>query len=347
MADHPDYAYALYYRSSCLPWNAPPDEDSAVSLLLRAVEIEPDNYLFLEALLGLAEGFPPEAVGGGVADFDFDPGTLASHREAMYEAGKAYASWWQTVDPDPDDPPTDEFWQHVVWNGPVGAGRYIHAAAAREGDLAAAEAIRERLNRDLGLDALDYGAENARASLALACHPGLYYLGMEEACVSAVEKLGQRASAAGEPLQGYVLKAIDHAAGKLRRNACAAATGAGIAASLLIADPVKCSPGATETAPVRRLRAVLEYHGGPRSSEHHRVHAQGFLGGDDRLEGLRAAVRSDAENTRARCDLARALASRGDAEEAAALYANPECMDSGDFAWGDISAQPDAGSDGP
>ena len=47
------------------------------------------------------------------------------------------------------------------------------------------------------------------------------------------------------------------------------------------------------TDDLARLRAVLERHGGVRSSEHHRGHAQGFLGDGDRLEGLRTALRME------------------------------------------------------
>ena len=354
-ADHPDYAYALYFRSFCVPPVArQPGGESAVDLLRRAAEIEPDNYLVLQWLLMSVEGHPPEAA-GGVSDID--PGALAAYREAMYEAGRASADWWRAVMKDPDDPPTEEYWQATVWRGPLSAARYIHAAAVREGDLAAAAAIQTRLRRDLGLDELDYGTESARASLALACHPSLYgYLGLEEVCLSGVEKLAGRASADGLPLPGYVLEAVDHATGTLRHAACTASKGASIAGRLSIA-PGECLPGVTETAAVRRLRAVLEHHGGAWSSEHRRILAQGFLGGDNRLEGLRDALRAAAENARARCDLARALIARGDSAGAAALDADPECVETADFAWGDIrrpldgqsamSIVPDAGADRP
>ena len=90
-----------------------------------------------------------------------------------------------------------------------------------------------------------------------------------------------------------------------------------------------------------RLRAVLEHHGGVRSSEHHRVHAQGFLGDGDRLDGLRTALHMDPENARARCDLARALSARGKAAETTAVLGDgdPEACslenDSWGFTWGD------------
>ena len=90
-----------------------------------------------------------------------------------------------------------------------------------------------------------------------------------------------------------------------------------------------------------RLRAVLEHHGGAWSSEHHRVHAQGFLGDGARRDGLRAALRADPENARARCDLSRAL-SREDPGAAADVLGgggDPSCLEPG-FVWGDDRPPP-------
>ncbi len=344
-ADHPDYAYALYFLSYCVPKDAPPGEESSVGLLKRAAEIEPDNYLVLERLLWQVEGLRLEAPRLPGRGPDADPATLAAWREAMYEAGKARAVWWQAVleDAEPDDTLAEDYLQATVWEGPLDAGHRIYAAAMRVGDLAAAEAIQARLRRDLGLDALDYGAESARASLALACQPVLYgYLGLEDACLSGVEKLAARASADGVSLPGYVLKVVDEATGILRRQACAASQGeASGYGGMLVVRPDECWPELTETHAVGRLRTVLEHHDGAWSSEHHRVLAQGFQGGDDRLEGLRSALRVDAGNARARCDLATALAARGDTAGADALGAvDAKCREFGDFAWGDISAPP-------
>lgn len=342
--DHPDYAYALYFLADCVPWDAPGDGgESAVGLLLRAAEIEPDNFLVLQWLLMLVEGHPPEEA-PRLSGSEIDPSRLAAYREALYEAGKARAVWWRAVleDAEPDDPPADL--QGTIWGGVLEAGRSIHAAAMREGDLAAAAAFRVRLRRDLGLDALDYGAGGARASLALACHPSLFPLGMEDACLSGIEKLAARASADGLPLPGYLLNETDLATGSLRRAACRESLGAG-RYGLLMIPPDGCPPEATETTAVRRLRAVLEHHGGARSSEHHRVLAQRFLGDDYRLEGLRAALRADAGNERARCELAAALTARGDSEGAAALGGDRECMERGDFAWGDLARLEPLGTD--
>lgn len=344
-ADHPDYAYALYFLSFCLSPTATGGE-SAVAMLKRAAEIEPDNFLVLQRLLLLVDGFPPESPQAYGPDVIADPvvgdkSALAAYREAMYEAGKARADWWQMVmkEAGPDDPPTEDFLQAVIWEGLLGAGRHIHASAERDGDLSAAAAIRDRVRQDLGLDDLYYGdEESARASLALACQPLLYAnFGLEDACLSGVEREAMQASAAGRPLPGYVLKKVELAGGILREAACVESTGATIGGRLAIylGD---CLPETTETPAVQRLQAVLEHHDGVRSSEHHRVLAQGFLGGEYRIEGLREALRVDAGNDRARCELATALAGRGDAAGAVALGGDPKCMERGDFAWGDVGS---------
>lgn len=343
VADHPDYAYALYFHSFfCLSAIPGPGgvSSEAVRVLMRAVEIEPDNHLVLARLLPLAEGFPPEAPEYGV--YDIAPGFLAVWREAMYESGLARAVWWrraalkhaETVAPLEDDDMLSSAFRGVLY-----AGRSIHAAALREGDLAAAEAIRARLRRDLGLDKLDYGSVRAaRASLGVACHPALTeYLALDEACLSGVESLATGASAEGKPLPGYVLEAVETTNYHLRQAACVESTGAHFGRRF-----GECLPETTEIPDVRRLRGVLEHHGGPRSSEHHRVLAQGFLGGEYRIDGLREALRLDAGNDRARCELATALAGRGDAEGAAALGGDPECMERGDFAWGDVGSHRDS-----
>jgi len=344
VADHPDYAYALYFLSYCVPPKpSQPGVESSVDLLRRAAEIEPDNYLVLERLLLLVEGFPPEAAGLSGRVSDIDPASLATYREAMYEAGVARATWWQEVwkHAEPDEPPGVDLLQATIWDGPLMAGRHIYAAAVREGDAAAAEAIQGRLRRDLGLDTLDYGAEGAPASLALACDPSLYVdLGLPDVCLSGVEKLAGRASEEGLPLPGHVLKVVDHATDHLRHAACAASKGASLVGRLTI-YPGECPPEATETADVRRLRAVLEHHGGEWSSEHHRVYAQGFLGDGARRDGLRAALRLDPTNVLARCDLARAL-SREDPDAAADILGeggDRSCLEPGPLVWGDLRSR--------
>ena len=337
--DHPDYAEVLYYLGlyGCV------SEGENVALMRRALEIEPDNYRVLAWLLLSVEGHPPEAPDFPGTVADIDPGSLAAYREALYEAGLARGVWWQEVmkDAEPDDPPAEDLVQATIWDGPLTAGRRIYATAVLQGDRRAVEAIQARLRRDLELDALDYGQESARASLALACHPALYGpLGMDDVCLSGIENLARQASADGLPLPDHVLKAIDHTNDDLRRQACAESTGQSPYGGGRIAALDKClGPGnVTETAAVVRLRAVLEYYEGPRSSEHLRVHAQGFLGDGARLDGLRAALRAEPENAQARCDLARAL-SRDDPEAAADVLGesgDTSCLESSQLVWGDL-----------
>ena len=321
--EHPNYADALYYLSFCTG-----DEES-LGLLLRAAEIDPDNYHVLDTLLTLADAFPPGII---------NPETLAAHRESLYEAARARVPWRRAVLPKERAANPVEVWSELF-----GAAVGVYVWAMREGDLDAAEAIQARVRRDAGLDALDYGAEadDAQFSLALACHPALYgYLGLEDVCITGIEELAEQTSAAGLPLPGHVVEKVDRATRQLRRAACAASTGQDPWGDLVL-SPVDCRGAeATESKGVRRLRAVLEHHGGVWSSEHHRVHAQGFLGDDRRLEGLRNALRADAGNARARCDLAKALEVLGRGDEVHGLPgdADPACLmetPSSAFTWGD------------
>lgn len=160
---------------------------------------------------------------------------------------------------------------------------------------------------------------------------------MDDVCLSGIEKLAGQASAAGLPLPGYVLKAIDHTNYDLRRRACAEITGQSPYGRIAVLDTCLGPGNATETAAVGGLRAVLEYYDGPRSSEHHRVHAQGFLGDDVRLDGLRAALRTDPDNAQARCNLAQALA-RDDPEADDVLGEGDDksCLEHSQHVWGDL-----------
>ena len=336
-ADHPDYAEVLLYLAL---YGCVEDQSESVALLRRAAEFEPDNYRVLESLITRVEGFPPELADFEGSVYGIDADTVAVYREAMYEAAKAYAAWWHAAE---EDAEPDEPWEASVadlgWSGLITAARTIRAAALRDGDLRAADAIQARLRRDLGLDTLDYGAEDAQGSLALACEPALYEaLGMEEDCVAGVERLAEQASADSLPLPGYVLEVVARANDGLRRRACAESKGLPPYARLGL-RPGECEGAeATETGTVARLRAVLEHHGGAWSSEHYRVHAQGFLGDGARRNGLRAALRADSENTQARCELARAL-SVNDPETADDLLGeggDSSCIEYGrPHVWGD------------
>ena len=332
-ADHPEYAEALYYIAL---YDCAGGKSESVAVLRRAAEIEPGSYRVLDSLLMLVEGFPPEADGRGMVagiepgTLGIDADTLAGYREAFYEAGKAYTAWRHAVFGDAD---------YRGWNGLFHPARHIRAAALREGDIRAAQAIQARLRRDLGLDTLGYGAEEARNSLALACYPAVYgYLGLEDICVSGIEKVAGQAAADALTLPGYVLEAVARVTDSLRRAACAESKGESPFVEGLALMPGECEgPEATETANVARLRVVLKEHDGAWSSEHHRVYAQGFLGDRARREGLRAALRADPENTQARCDLARALL-REDPDAAADVLGeggDPSCLEGGPLVWGD------------
>ena len=311
VAGHPDYAEALYRLAHCV------DDGEAVALLRRALEIEPDNYGALKYLLRMIEHFlPPELI------YEIDPDTLAAYREARYEGAQERAAW-NAAAADLKVAP------RMIWNDVFSAASGIVNAALREGDLDAAEAMRARVRRDVGLDELDYSVAD---NVTLACRA--VFVG-GDFCAAAVEQAAEHAE--GVPLPGDVLAAVEVATEQLRRLACAASKGAR-PFGMLFLHPGECLPETTETPAVRRLRAVLENHGGPRSSEHHRVLAQGFLDGEYRIDGLREALRLDSGNDRARCELATALAGRGDAEGAAALGGDPECLKRGDFAWGDVGS---------
>ena len=319
-ADHPDYADPLPKLALFCA-----DGDEYIALLLRAVEIDPDNFDALYSLLHRGWG------AGAEAEEKVAAGPLAAHREALYEAARQHAVWEASAAASRNVtvPPGR------AWNKLLIAASHIVRAALREGDHAAAEAMRARVRRDTGTD---HSAEG----LAFACQTIVF---MEDFCVEAVEREAASVSEQGLPLPGDVLSAVESVTNHLRRSACAVNSGQDPDSGML-AYLHGCSAEATATPAVRRLRAVLEHHGGAWSSEHHRVLAQGFLGDGDLLEGLRDALRADGENDRARCDLARALASRGRASEAAALGAEPECAKSfAGFTWGDAPPWARAESD--
>lgn len=333
--DHPDYADALHN----LALFCTADLVESTVLLVRALQTEPGNYGALSSLVSRVHG----PAGGGFADLGVAPEDLEKHREALYEAARGRAKWRASAYP-------HNFGSRYVWQEMFVAARYMIAEAQRVGDPDAAAAVRARVRKDAGLDALDFdGVGECRGdgwsdcprgsrgdSLALACQPLLYeYLGLEEVCLLAVEKLAASASVGGLTIPHDVLHAVESATDALRRIACAETKGISPAGLLALSGDECRGAEATETASVARLRAVLEHHAGHWSSEHYRVHANGFLGDDSRLKGLRAAVRARPENERARCDLAAALAARGASAEAAALGGDPECLERRDFAWGD------------
>ena len=300
-ADYPDYVDPL--PQLVLHCAA---DDEYIGLLLRAIEIDPNNFDALYSLLHRDWG------AGAEAEEKVAPVVLAVYREALYEAARQRAAWEAAAAASTKATVAAT----VAWQDLLIAASHIVKAALRDGDHAAAEAMRSRVRRDTGTD---HSAEG----VAFACQTIVF---MEDFCLEAVERQAASVSGRGLQLPGDVLSVVESVTNHLRRTACAVNSGQDPSGMLAYLDG--CSGEATATPAVRRLRAVLEHHGGAWSSEHHRVLAQGFLGDGDRLEGLRDALWADAKNDRARCDLARALASRGRASEAAALGAEPGCAKS-------------------
>ena len=334
--EHPGYAEALHDLSFCTN-----DWGEATALLQRALESDPDNYNALGSLVMMADGI----AGGDGRDLGIDSATMARHREALYESAKRRVAWNAKTAP-------QNMGSRLVWQDLFVAARYLYAEAIRQGDRGAAEAIQARVRADAGLDALQFGGEepcpdpwddcsrgSRGDSLGMACSPILLvYLGMEDMCLSAVEDLAGRASSAGLPLPADVLATIESVTDQLREKSCHRDRSGGL--RMRVGD--QCQGWrATETPTVAALRHVLESHQGPLVSEHLRVYAQGFLGDSERLEGLRAAIIANPENTTARCDLARALAARGMAEEGVGALGDGDrqCFDDPSrtgFTWGDL-----------
>ncbi len=316
-ADHPDYAEGLSHLAGCA------QHREAVALLRRALEIERDNYGALRSLLRMIDHFLPDEL-----VHEIGPGAVAAYREALYASALERAAWEAAA----AAAASEDVAPARRWSGLFSAAASMVETALGEGDPDAAEAIRVRVRKDAGLDGLDYGVAD---NVDVVCRIGVYVSG--EFCATAVERSAQRFAAQGQPLPDGVLSAIEAAAGDLRWFACAEATGQSRRSGLRARLYPECGPEATETTAVARLRAVLEHHDGPRSSEHHRVHAQAFLGDGVRVEGLRAALRTDPDNARARCDLAGALA-REDSEAAALVLGeggDPACLEPARV-WGDM-----------
>lgn len=326
---HPDDAEALVDSAiMCTD-----DTGELTATLQRALDIDPRNYHALSSLLWHAW------VWGH--DMGVDAESLAGHRATLYEVAKARAAVQAAEFP-------RGFSSFMVWQDVLGAARYIVDEAERMGDPRAADAIRATVRRDAELDALDFGGDEPcdgleacprggrGDSLDLACQPLLLSIGLEDICLSAVEALASAASAAGTEIPSDVLRAASVATRELRGIACEVLHGSTAASPPGNAVDGCDGPAATESADVTRLRAVLEHHGGPWSSEHHRVYAQGFLGDNARRESLREALRLDPGNARAGCDLARAL-SQDDPDAAAAVLGDggdPSCLE-GVHVWGD------------
>ena len=315
LQEHPDYAEAKYFLSSCVRgWR----ETAAV--LEQALELEPDNYHALSFLLVYIHG----ADGKRHIDLGVDADKLATYRKALYQAAKARVKWELSIAP-PDSGSSDRIWWHLFQ-----AARYMYFAAERSGDREAMAAVHSSVHRDAGFDALDYSAPGScpetetkcdrgsgEDNLRLACQPMLTDIGLDGICTSAVEQIANEAASKGLELPTNVLTKVDFIVPRLRQLACG------------IHAPIRAEClgwHATETEAIARLRSVLSNYGGPWSSEHHRVYAQGFLGDEGRIDRLRIALKVNPKNERARCNLVRALAARGRTDEAKDVLGDDDPM---------------------
>lgn len=135
-----------------------------------------------------------------------------------------------------------------------------------------AKAIRVRVRRDLGLAVLDYGPQRREDSLALACSDGLFRLGLEDFCLSALETLAATAANNGEIIPPDVLGHVGDAFRLLRLQALLAGSKEHNERELLGDRLV----GVREMKQGERLRSILDGYPEPlRSSEHYRAFAAG------------------------------------------------------------------------
>ena len=261
--DLPEHPEALYELAQCAG-----AASVRMPLLQKVLEIEPRHH---NALKSMVRFFSPKH--DDEVDYGMDDETLARHRNALYEVAK-------------------------LVDYKIEAAGFIYRAAIDAGDRSAGEAIRDRLRRDLDLDALDYGPARRGESLDRVCSRSIFDLDLDEFCLAAVETLAGEAATAGASIPGEVLRHMETAFELLRYR------------------PWMANAGAAE-----RVKALLEAHPEPLwTSEHHRVHAMTATVWEDRIASLRRAVDLDYGNLRARCDLAEALGTTGGRTEAAALY---------------------------
>ncbi|MCY4040228.1 MAG: hypothetical protein OXF72_03080 [Gammaproteobacteria bacterium] len=162
-----DSARALQIRSVCTQ-----DRDESNALLLRSLEIDPENDIGL-TLLSWRVRF-----GGAEVDIE----TLLRHwntgyRTARYPGAK------------------------------VDAAAEIYTTALDAGEREAAEAIRVRVRHDLGLDSLDF--ERREAALDLLCDEAMLALNLESLCTNAFERLAAESADVGAPLPGDILRPLE------------------------------------------------------------------------------------------------------------------------------------------
>lgn len=292
--DQPDRPNVLFELALCSHWPMPAGADgrrradeSLISGLKETLALAPDHEAALDFLVHkvLAIGY-----GHGV-----DAASLAGYATTLYGI-----------------------------TGHLDAAEAVQQAALDAGDPGKAEAIRDRVRRDLGLDTLDYGPQRRQESLTLACSEGLFRLELEDFCLSALEMLAGNSAKNGEAIPRDVLGHIGAAFRLLRFEALLAGT----------EERNEREPfgdrlvGARETKLEARLQAILDaYPETLRSSEHYRAYAVGAPTWRGRIASLRRAVDVDGGNLAATCDLAVALTATGSLDEARALYAELAAAD--------------------
>ncbi len=162
-----DSARALQIRSVCTQ-----DRDESNALLLRSLELEPQNRNGLQ-LLYWRFWFGITQVGSETLLRHWN----TSYRIARYPGAK------------------------------VSAAALIYTTALDAGEREAAEAIRVRVRHDLGLDSLDF--EHREAALELVCDEAMLVLNFESLCTGAFERLAAESADVGSPLPGDILRPLE------------------------------------------------------------------------------------------------------------------------------------------
>ena len=266
----------LFDLALCSYWPMPsgrrPADENLISGLQATLALAPDHEDALDLLV-----YKIRALGYG---YGVDAAALTAYATTLYEI-----------------------------TGRLSAAEAVFAAALDANDPGQAEAIRERVRRDLNLDALDYGPEHRRDSLQRSCgDESLFYLDLEGPCLDALRSLARSAADAGEAIPDDVLDRMGDVLGRLQvpHN------------EGFRYKPWKTGP---KTGAVAGLKAVLGALPEPlRSSEHYRVYARTAADWADRIGPLRRAVDLDSGNFTAQCDLANALAWTGERDEARSFY---------------------------
>lgn len=270
--DHPDYPEALVELALCLGMDR---QDEVIALLETALAVDPENANALDTLTFL--------VSYTGDDYGIDHARLARYRSTHYEIAET---------------PSRK----------LTAASRIYEASVDAGDRAAAKATQDRVRRDAGLDALEYGGERRAESLDFACSSPVFYVDLEEVCVAAIESLAAAAVEAGVPLSDDVTSFIRPVLRHLTPR------------PHFVGESLFGRLPASEAEYVARLKRVMDAQPeGSRSSEYYRVYSE-FDVGPARVAALRLAVNADRGNADAKCSLAYELMHEQAYEEVASIY---------------------------